>query len=123
MTAPKKPADRKPVAVKVAAVDYGATPALVITADEMTDILKPYVFQLGDEQYALKSPNSFSVDDFGDINDLASDDVTKVLGLVAFDERTEEKLSTTGLGVLTLVINGWRDAIEVKPGESVPSED
>lgn len=117
MTAPKKPADRK-----APAVSYGAAPALVITNDEMADILKPYVFQLGDEQYALKSPNSFSVDDFGDINDLASDDVTRVLGLVAFDERTEEKLSVTGLGVLTLVINGWRDAIAVKPGESGPSE-
>ena len=121
MTAPKKPTDRNPK--KETTVDYGAAPTLVITADEMTDILKPYVFQLGDDVWAMKSPNSFSVDDYGDILDMAADDVTKVLNLVAFDARTEEHLGTLGLGVLTRVINGWRAAIDMTPGESKPSED
>lgn len=120
MTAPKKPTDRNPK--KETTVDYGAAPALVITSDEMADILKPYVFQLGDEAFALKSPNSFSVDDYGSIVDLASEDVTKVLNLVAFDERTEKRLGRLGLGVLSRVITGWQSSINMTPGEPKPSE-
>lgn len=102
--------------------NYGVAPEFSIEGDELDALLQPFVFSIGGEQYALKSVNSFSIDDYGDVLDLAEEDVAKVVGLVALDDRTTDFLKSTGAVIVKRVLQQWIASQGVTPGESDSSE-
>lgn len=99
------------------------TPALTITADEVEDLLKPYVFEISGEVYALKSTDAFTVEDYGTIIDDATEDLVTVIDTIAFDERSSKALRTVGITIMRRVFEGWVASQGVGPGESESSDD
>lgn len=100
---------------------YGA-PALVISADEVDDLLKPYVVEVAGDVIALKSKDSFTIDDYGDVVDMAAEDIAKAVGVIAADEESADKLRKLGISLLRRILDGWIAATGVTPGESESSE-
>lgn len=97
-------------------------PALEITVDEINDLTLPYVVAVAGKTYALKSANSFSLDDYYRLAEQADLDPREVIDTIAIDKATNTFLRSTGQGVLTRILKAWFQTVGVTPGESDGSE-
>lgn len=100
----------------------GADAAFEVTADELEEIAKPWVFTVAGETYALKSQGTFSLDDMEAVADLADEDMLKAVPMVCADDRTEAFLRKAPAAVLTRVLDAWFRAVGTSVGESDSSE-
>ncbi len=101
---------------------YSQPAALVITGDEVEQLTAPFVVEVAGKAYALKSPNSVTLDDFGEIVDVAEEDLSKLPPLLAHDKPSETFLRTCGIGVMRLIFERWIESQHVTLGESSSSE-
>lgn len=97
-------------------------PALVIEQEEIEEAIKPFVFSYGGELYALRSINSFAIDDYATTLELLDEDMTKVFDVVAVDDRTRAALGAMGAPFLKRVFAAWMKSEGVTPGESESSD-
>lgn len=102
---------------------YKSAPAVVISAEQIEELEQPFVVDAGGKQYALKSVNAFSIDDFSQVADIAMEDVSKLPPLIAYDKDSEKFLRTCGAGLLKAIVTRWMDSQGVTLGESESSAD
>lgn len=102
---------------------YSRPASVTISAEEMEEIAEPFVIEVAGKQYALKSPNAMSLDDFGEAVDMAEADLAKIPPMLAYDKASEQFLRHCGIGIMRVIFEKWIDTTDVTLGESSSSDD
>lgn len=95
---------------------------LEISADEIIELEKPFVVNVGGQVIALKGSGSFSLDDYTSVTGVIEADPVKAIDLVAYDEASADALRAAGHKVLQKILVGWFKTEGLTPGEPDSSE-
>lgn len=95
-----------------------ATPDFVISTDELNELVRPFVAQVGEKILTLRSVNTFSLPEMAEIAELSDDDPAAVMQTISDDDETREFFEGAGAVIIMRIMEAWFASVQASRGES-----
>lgn len=95
-----------------------AVPDFVISEEELAELVRPFVAQIGASTVTLRSVNAFNLTDLEEISTLSDEDPLEALIRVADDDESAGALRTMGVVILQRLMEAWFASVQASRGES-----
>ena len=95
-----------------------AVPDFVISEEELAELVRPFVAQIGASTVTLRSVNAFNLTDLEEISTLSDTDPLEALIRVADDDESAGALRTMGVVILQRLMEAWFASVQASRGES-----
>ena len=90
----------------------------VISEEELAELVRPFVAQIGAATIVLRSVNAFNLTDLEEISTLADEDPLEALIRVADDDESADALRAMGVVILQRLMEAWFASVQASRGES-----
>lgn len=94
------------------------TADFVISEEELAELVRPFVAQIGAATITLRSVNTFTLEDLQEISTLSDESPLEALIRIAADDESADALRTMGLVILQRTMEAWFASVQASRGES-----